>query len=504
MAISRRNFIALSASAAVVSALPLSLAVGAQGRLSFSDYRQFDALGLAEAIRLGQFTAAEVLETAIARASAINPAINAIVIPDYDYARQQLAAGVGDGPFAGVPFLLKDLGMHLRGTITSEGSQFYAGRIAKQNSTLVQRYLDAGLMMMGKSASPEFGGTTTTESTLYGATRNPWDLSKTTGGSSGGAAAAVAAGILPMANATDGGGSIRIPASCCGLFGLKPSRGRTPHGPQALTSLMSVSHCVSRSVRDSAALLDATAGMEPGAAGGPPPPSMSFLQASQTPPQQQRIGLVLTPISGSPVDSDCRTAAEQSAALLESLGHRVEPIELPIDAGEFFQATGVVMAASNVARVQQRERELGRAVTEDDLEPLIYQRYRNALAHTAADYHRAVNSLHRIGAKLATLHQQYPLLLSPTLANPPLPIGRLALTRLDSGYLSDVLSYSAFTMLANASGAPAASLPLHWSDEGLPIGVMLSADYGGEALLLQVAGQLEQAQPWFHRTPTNL
>lgn len=502
MSVSRRDFLGLTAAAsALVAAGPHALAASGGG-LSFEEYRQFDALGLAAAIRRGHFTAGEVLAAALARTAAVNPAINAVVIAHTDYARQQLADGVGQGPFAGVPFLLKDLGMQLRGTVTSQGSRFYAGRVADHTDTLVQRYLDAGLLMMGKTASPEFGGTTTTESLLYGATRNPWDLTKTTGGSSGGAAAAVAAGILPMANATDGGGSIRIPASCCGLFGLKPSRGRTPHGPQALTSLMSVSHCVSRSVRDSAALLDATAGMEPGAAGGPPPPSMSFLQASQTPPQAQRIGLVLTPISGSPVDSDCRTAAEQSAALLESLGHRVEPIELPIDAGEFFQATGVVMAAGNVARVQQRERELGRAVTEDDLEPLIYQRYRNALAHTAADYHRAVNSLHRIGAKLATLHQQYPLLLSPTLANPPLPIGRLALTRLDSGYLSDVLSYSAFTMLANASGAPAASLPLYWSDEGLPIGVMLSADYGGEQLLLQVAGQLEQAQPWFQRTPT--
>ena len=499
MAISRRNFIALSASAAVVSALPLSLAVGAQGRLSFSDYRQFDALGLAEAIRLGQFTAAEVLETAIARASAINPAINAIVIPDYDYARQQLAAGVGDGPFAGVPFLLKDLGMHLRGTITSEGSQFYAGRIAKQNSTLVQRYLDAGLMMMGKSASPEFGGTTTTESTLYGATRNPWDLSKTTGGSSGGAAAAVAAGILPMANATDGGGSIRIPASCCGLFGLKPSRGRTPHGPQALTSLMSVSHCVSRSVRDSAALLDATAGMEPGAAGGPNPPIGSFLQASQTPPKKLRIGLLLTPITRSPVHSDCLDAANHAAVLCESLGHRVEPIELPIDAGEFFHATGIIMAAGNVARVQLREKELGREVTEEDLEPLIYQRYLKALNNTAADYHAAVNTVHRIGRQMSLLHNQYDLLLSPTLANPPLEIGRLALTRLDQGYLIDVLSYSAFTMLANATGAPAMSVPLHWSAQGLPIGVMFSGDYGHEELLLQLAGQLEQAQPWFSK-----
>lgn len=499
MAMSRRNFIALSATAAVASALPLSLAVGAQGRLSFSDYRQFDALGLAEAVRLGQFTAAEVLEAAIARASAVNPAINAIVIPDYDYARQQLAAGVGDGPFAGVPFLLKDLGMYLRGTITSEGSQFYAGRVAKQNSTLVQRYLDAGLMMMGKSASPEFGGTTTTESTLYGATRNPWDLSKTTGGSSGGAAAAVAAGILPMANATDGGGSIRIPASCCGLFGLKPSRGRTPHGPSSLTSLMSVNHCVSRSVRDSAALLDATAGMEPGAAGGPNAPIGSFLQASQTPPKKLRIGLLLTPITRSPVHSDCLDAANHTAALCESLGHRVEPIELPIDAGEFFHATGIIMAAGNVARVQLREKELGREVTEEDLEPLIYQRYRKALNNTAADYYAAVDTVHRIGRQMSLLHNQYDLLLSPTLANPPLEIGRLALTRLDQGYLMDVLSYSAFTMLANATGAPAMSVPLYWSSQGLPIGVMFSGDYGHEELLLQLAGQLEQAQPWFSK-----
>ena len=497
MPVSRRNFIALSASAAVASTLPLGFAVGAQGGLRFSDYRQFDALGLAEAIRLGQFTAAEVLAAAIDRANAVNPIINAIVTPHYDYARQQLAGATGGGPFAGVPFLLKDLAMQLQGTVTSEGSRFYAGRVAKQTDTLVQRYLDAGLLMMGKSASPEFGGTTTTESILYGATRNPWDLEKTTGGSSGGAAAAVAADILPMANATDGGGSIRIPASCCGLFGLKPSRGRTPHGPNALTSLMSVNHCVSRSVRDSAALLDATAGMEPGAAGGPNPPVGSFLQASRTPPKSLRIGLLLSPISRSPVHSDCLTAANRAALLCESLGHRIEPLELPIAAGEFFHATGIIMAAGNVARVQLREKELGREVTEHDLEPLIYQRYRQALSHSAADYHAAVNTVHRIGRQMSLLHNQYDLILSPTLANPPLEIGRLALTRLDPGYLTDVLSYSAFTMLANATGAPAMSVPLEWSDAGLPVGVMFAADYGREALLLQLAGQLEQAQPWF-------
>ena len=501
MPLNRRSFLGASIAAAGLAQTPISLALSGSSALKFDDYRKLDALALAQGIRQGEFTAAEVLETAIVAAQRINPTINAIVEPLYDYARNQLEQGLPQGPFAGVPFLLKDLGLMLEGTHTTEGSRFFKDQVAAYSDTMVQRYLDAGFLMMGKSASPEFGGTATTESILFGDTRNPWDLSKTTGGSSGGSAAAVAAGILPLANATDGGGSIRIPASCCGLFGMKPSRARTPRGPKTIHEIMSVTHCVSRSVRDSAALLDATAGPELGAAGGPPAPATAFLAASKMAPKKLRIGLVTTPVSRTPVHANCIDAVMHTAKLCESLGHVVEPVELGISPATFFGATGDIMAAGTVAKVKAREHVLGRRVTENDLEPLTWLRYQAALNNTAADYVKAVQAVHQIGRDMSILHQTYDVLLSPTLANPPLDLGKLALTRMDKGYEMDVVSYSAFTMLFNATGAPAMSVPLYWNAAGLPIGTMFAADFGNEALLYSLAGQLEQAQPWFDRVP---
>ena len=504
-ATTRRQFLALTAGVAALggAVVPPVFAQGmARGGLNFTDYRNSDALALAAGIRRGDFTAQEVLNTAIARAADVNPTINAIVEPLYDYARRQIAQGLPEGPFTGVPFLLKDLGMYLAGTKTTQGSRFYADYVPDHTQTLVQRYLDAGLVMMGKSASPEFGGTATTESTLFGETRNPWDLTRTSGGSSGGSSAAVAAGILPIANASDGGGSIRIPAACCGLFGLKTSRGRTPLGPQSPFSMMSVAHCVSRSVRDSAALLDATAGQEHGATGGPLPPQGTFLQASGRDPSPLRIGLVTQPFTSSPVHSDCLAAVDNSAKLCEQLGHWVEPIELPVDPAQFYAATGKVMGVGNVVRIQQRERQLGRAVTEADLEPRTWRRYQMYKHVTGAEHLEAIQALHRIGRDMSQLHQSYDVILSPTMALPPLELGRLALTRSDKGYETDVLGFSAFTMLSNATGAPAMSVPLYWNAAGLPIGVMFAADYGREALLLSLAGQLERAAPWFDRVPS--
>ena len=505
MAVNRRQFVSLAAGLAGAVTTGTVMHTGAFAApvgLEFKEYRRYDGLGLAAAIRRGDFSAEEVLATAVARASQVNPVINAIVEPLYDYARQQLAKGLPQGAFTGVPFLLKDLGIMLKGTRTTEGSRFYADQVADYTQTLVQRYLDAGLVIMGKSASPEFGGTTSTESVLFGDTRNPWDLEMTAGGSSGGSAAAVAAGILPLANATDGGGSIRIPAACCGLFGLKTSRGRTPNGPRAHFNMMAVSHCVSRSVRDSAALLDATAGPEPGSTGGPKAPVTTFLDAVSRAPKSLRIGLVTEPLARSSVHADCRAAAIEAAQLCERLGHHVEPVTLPVDPAEFYGATGKVMGVGNVIRVQKREQQLGRKVTEADLEPRTWRRYQLYKNVSGAEYLQGLQAMHRIGRDMAALHEQFDLLLSPTQALPPIALGRLALTRPDKGYESDVLGFSAFTMLANATGAPAMSVPLYWNADGLPIGVMFAADYGQEELLLSLAGQLEQAQPWFDRVPT--
>lgn len=347
----------------------------------------------------------------------------------------------------------------------------------------------------------EFGGTGTTESILFGDTLNPWNLQHSAGGSSGGSAAAVAAGILPLANATDGGGSIRIPASCCGLFGMKTSRGRTPHGPKKPASTMSVIHAVSRSVRDSAALLDATMGPEPGQTLIAPVQTGSYLNAVTRPPRTLRIGLIKTPVTHSPVDPECSLAASNAAKLCADMGHQIEEVQLPIDPREFFGATGIVMGAGTVQRVQNRERQLGRKVTEDDLEPIIWQRYHDNRAITGEQLANAQDTIGRITRQIAELQQRYDILLSPTLATPPVEIGKLSLNQDRAAYQKEAITVSAFTMLYNATGQPAMSVPLHWTPKGLPVGVMFAGRYGDEMTLYQLAGQLEQASPWFDKVP---
>mgnify|MGYP001812625104 CR=1 FL=1 len=485
-----------------VGAAPLA-SFGAGTGMRFDEYRSHDGLALAGLVRKGEISPAEVLELAIARANAVNPSINCMAEELYDRARQQVKAGGGlpRGPFTGVPFLLKDLAMALEGTVTTQGSRFFKDWVADYTSTVVSRYQRAGLVIMGKSTSPEFGGTATTESILFGDTRNPWNLAHSAGGSSGGSAAAVAAGILPLANATDGGGSIRIPASCCGLFGMKTSRGRVPHGPHKLRSTMSVIHAVTRSVRDSAALLDVTAGPEPGQTLIAPPPDGLYLEAVSRPPGELRIGMVKTPLYRGPVDAQCIEAVEKAARLCESLGHKVDEIELPVDPREFYWATGKVMAVGTVQRVRGREKELGRKVTEDDLEPLIWQRYQANQSLTGEELAEARDLLGKISRQIAMLQHTYDILLSPTMAKPPVEIGKLSLNQAREPYEREAVSSSSFTMLFNATGQPAMSVPLHWTPANLPVGVMFAARYGDETTLYQLAGQLEAAAPWFDRVP---
>ncbi|MCB1690486.1 MAG: amidase [Halioglobus sp.] len=491
----------------LVAAAALSIgsavrAAASNTAMSFEEYRSKDALALAKLVREGEISATEVLEMAISRANAVNPEINCIVEQLYDRARHEARKGLPQGPFTGVPFLLKDLGMALKGTVTTQGSRFFSDWVADYTSTIVERYQQAGLVIMGKSASPEFGGTATTESILFGDTRNPWNLEYSAGGSSGGSAAAVAAGILPLANATDGGGSIRIPASCCGLFGMKTSRGRTPHGPKQLASTLSVIHAVSRSVRDSAALLDATRGPEPGQTViAPRPPGNNYLDAVSQAPGSLRIGLIRTPVTHSPVDPQCELAAANAAKLCENLGHKVEEVQLPLDPAEFFGATGVVMGADTVVRIQNRERELGRKVTVNDLEPLMWDRFIKYKSLTGEEVINAQTALGGIARSIALLQDNYDVLLSPTLASPPVKIGKLSLNQEYGPYEKEAISASAFTMLSNATGQPAMSVPLHWTPGGLPVGVMFAGRYGDEWTLYQLAGQLEKASPWFDKVP---
>jgi len=470
-----------------------------------NDYESYDALGLAELIRRGEAKPSEILEAAIARLEERNPKLNAVVIPMLDEARKLAAGELPDGPFRGVPFLLKDLHLLYRGTRTSYGCRLFEDFVADHDSEIVRRYRKAGLVIFGKTASPEFGLTTTTESTLFGQTRNPWNTDHIAGGSSGGASAAVAAGIVPLANASDGGGSIRIPASCCGLFGMKPTRARTPAGPDAGEgwSGMSAVHAVSRSVRDSAALLDATSGPDLGAPYWAPPPERPYLEEVGGSAGRLRIAFQSRAFNGVETHPDCAAAVEEAARLCAELGHEVEEAALCIDAETFRQATGTIISANLRSTVEDRAATLGRDFTEDDLEPVTYAMVAGAAETGAAEYARSIRVIHGIGRQVAGFLERYDALLTPTMATPPLPLGVLSLSNPNFGeFLEGLLKTIGFTQLFNAAGNPAMSVPLVWNAAGLPIGVQFAGRFGDEAVLFRLAGQLEQARPWFDRRPS--
>ena len=472
------------------------------GSAPFPEYESYDALGLADLVRRGEVTASELLDAAMARASDRNPSLNAIVIDMEKEARAAIEAGLPNGPLEGVPFLLKDLHLLYAGVRSTNGSVLFQDQVADHDSVLVERYKRAGLVIFGKSASPEFGVTATTESRLFGDTRNPWSLEHSSGGSSGGASSAVSGGILPAANASDGGGSIRIPASCCGLFGLKPTRGRTPMGPDAGEgwSGMSCVHAVTRSVRDSAALLDATHGADRGAPYRAPEPIRPYLQEVVEAPGRLRISIQRAPWNGSNIHADCLAAVDDAARLLEGLGHDVEDAPFAVDFSILGSATSVIMSANLRAAVTDRLGLLERELQDDDLEPITRSIYESASKRTAEDYARSVRTIHAAGRTVDAHFERYDLILSPTMATPPLPLGAISLSNPDlASYGRDIIKTVGFTQLFNASGHPAASLPLHWNDAGLPIGIQLAARFGDEAMLFRVSAQLEQERPWFDR-----
>ena len=471
----------------------------------FAEYESYDAVGLAELVAKGEVSAEELLDSAIARAEEHNPTLNAVVIPLYDEARAALRAALPSGPLRGVPYLLKDLGAHYEGARMTSGSRFFVDYVSDHDSELTARYKRAGLVVFGRSASPEFGLTCTTESTLFGQTRNPWSLEHTAGGSSGGAASAVAAGILPSAHASDGGGSIRIPASCCGLFGLKPTRARNSLGPDVGEnwSGMSTVHAVTRSIRDSAVLLDATHGPAPGDPYCAPAPERPFAAEVGRSPGKLRIALQTQTFNGAETHPDCVSAAVDAAKLCAELGHEVSEATLRVDTAQLVPATGAIVGANILSILEDRARVLGRPFAEGDVEPLTYQMARRAESAGAALYVRSTRALHAAGRQVAAFLERYDLLLTPTMATPPLPLGgALTLTHPDpEEHLASLMRMIGFTQLFNASGNPAMSVPLYWNGAGLPIGVQLAARFGEEATLLRLAGQLEEARPWFERRP---
>ncbi len=472
-------------------------------------YDRLDALGLADLVARREVTPAELLAAARARIDAVNPSLNAVVAR-LDARAERAAdaasdiAAAGGGPFAGVPYLLKDLGTTLAGVPTSNGMAAPAGQPAPVTSTDAERLERAGLVVLGKTNTPELGLTFTTEPAAFGSARNPWDPARTPGGSSGGAAAAVASGMVPAAHASDGGGSIRVPAACCGLFGLKPSRGRVPMGPQIgeAWGSLAATHALTRSVRDSAALLDIVSGPAPGDPYAAPAQPRPYRDEVGAPPGRLRIALQTVPDNGAAVDPACRAAAEDAATLCADLGHRVEEAAPAIDDAAFGDAFLTTVSAHLAADLAAMEQALGAPLDEAAVAPLTAALRRQGETLAARDYARARTDLQIQGRYLGAFLARYDVLLTPATAKPPVPLGELAMADPDvPGLLARIAAFAPFTQLANAAGCPSMSVPLTWSETGLPLGSLFTAALGREDLLFRLAAQLEAARPWFHRRP---
>ena len=486
-------------------------------------YESYDGLGLADLVRRREVRASEVIDAAIARIEARNPAVNAVVHTMFEKARHAASRPLPDGPFAGVPFLLKDLMAACAGEPLTSSCRFLADYVPDHDSELVARHRRAGLIVLGKTNTPELGILGVTEPLLHGPTRNPWQLEHTPGGSSGGAAAAVAAGMVPLAHGGDGGGSIRIPASCCGLFGFKPSRGRNPLGPDFGESWcgMVQEHGLTRSVRDSAALLDATCGPDLGAPYFAPPPPRPFLAEVAAEPGRLRIAFTAESLFGERTHPDCRAAVEDAARLCEALGHDVSEAAPSLAKASLRRAYLAVVAVNTACAIDLAGELAGRRPTRAGFERETWFLGVIGRNMPASEYQTALDHLHLVRHSVAAFFERYDILLTPTLAHPPVRIGELAPTggqRLAMGVLGALPSRRALaraldemaaegfentgnTMLFNQTGQPAMSVPLRWNGEGLPLGTQFVARYGEEGLLFRLAAQLERARPWFDRRP---
>lgn len=470
----------------------------------FAEYEQYDGLGLAELVRRGQVTPDELLDAAIERVEARNGAVNAVVSKAYDRARQSIAAGLPDGPFRGVPFLLKDLGGWLAGDTVTRGSDFFKDTPpVAADSEHVGRLKAAGLVIFGRTNSCELGLSLTCEPRAYGPTRSPWDTDRISGGSSGGAAASVGARMLPMAHASDGFGSIRAPAACCGLVGLKPTRGRNTQSPYAGEGLggCSTEHAVTLSVRDSAALLDATSGPGAGDPYAAPPPARPFLAEIGAEGGPLRIAFTSKAPNGAPVAPEYLQTLRETVQLCVDLGHQVEEADPAVD-GDQVVPTFLTLAAVNTVVNLGSHPTKGRPAERGEVENVTFDTGKLGEQISAADYVRATQTMHRLGRQMAAFHQQYDLLLTPGLGTLPPPIGWIDMMMDDvHEYWRRVFTFSPFTVWFNLTGQPAIMLPIGRSETGFPIAVQLVAPFGQEATLFRLGSQLETARPWFDRKP---
>lgn len=491
----------------------------------FAEMSNYDGLGLAALVRAGDVAPLDLVEEVIARIARVDAQLGSVVTPMYDEARRVARGPLPAGPLSGVPFLIKDLIAAWSGVPTRNGSRFYRDDVPDFDSELVRRYKAAGLIGVAKTATSELGVTPFVETAAHGDVHNPWDPSRITGGSSGGSAAAVAARIVPFATGGDGGGSIRIPAACCGVFGLKPTRGRTPCGPDhsVLWQGAAIQHVITRSVRDSAAVLDATCAPEVGAPYYPPPPARPYLEEAARDPARLRIAFSTRPLLGGAVDPACVAAVADAAHLLEGLGHDIVEATPEVDASAFSRAFFTMICGEVAHEISAAERRLGRKAKFRDFEFQTWALRMLGRTTSAADFIAAQHALDAAARRVAPFFAAHDVLLTPTLARPPVRHHTLqpqgaeaavmkALGSLRAGRTLNLLlsltpsvdrvyEFIPFTPVFNITGQPAMSVPLHWTAEGLPIGVQFVGRYADEATLFNLAGQLERARPWADRVP---
>jgi amidase len=472
--------------------------------MAFAEYEKHDALGLAELVKAKKVTALELVDEAIARTEKLNPKLNAIIFKAFDQARDAAKSAKPEGVFAGVPTLLKDMRGGAKGMPTRMGSRFMPAIPADHDATLTARFKAAGLIPLGKTNVPEFGILPTTESKLYGPAHNPYDLTRSTGGSSGGSAASVAARVVPIAHATDGGGSIRIPASANGLVGLKVSRGRITQGPDASDSMsgLSVDHVVSRTVRDCAAALDIGCPPDYGDPYFALAPEGSYLEGHARKPKRLKIAVTFQMLNGHAHHADVLEAVKKTAKLCESLGHTVEEATPPLNSEETTPAFLTLWSSNTALGVDRLSKMLNKPVSTDVVEGLTLSLYEEGMKISAVQHMNAQQTLFRGGRIMAKFHEDYDIWLNATLGAPPLKLGTIDIDERNiAKAFAPIMDYVPFTSIQNATGQPAINLPLQWNADGLPIGVQFVARTGAEMLLLQLAAELEAAQPWISHKP---
>lgn len=492
----------------------------------FSEYDQYDGLGLAKLVREKKISPVELCEEAIKRIGKLNPVLNAVVTPMFDIGRAALKNHLPDGPFTGVPFLIKDLVSAYAGVRLTNGCRAYKDYVPEYDTELIKRFKKAGLVALGKTNTPEFGLMGITEPELFGPTRNPWNVERTCGGSSGGSAAAIASGMVPVASGGDGGGSIRIPACYCGLFGLKPSRGRIPTGPDSgeLWQGAVVENVLTRSVRDSAAMLDAIQGADPGAPYIIKTPEMSYSEEINRDPGALKIAFNTESPLGTGTHEYCKEAVMKTARLLENLGHKVEEAKPDIDGLSLADTYFTLYFAETAADIQLAETILKKKVGKKDFEITTWFFGQLGHCYNAADFVNAMRQWDHAARAMGKFHLKYDLYLTPTVAYPAAKIGELLpksyekvameiISFLKLGFLAkasglvnqiaiQTLAKTPFTQLANFTGQPAMNVPLQWDENGMPCGVQFIAPFGDEATLFRLASQLEKAQPWFNKRPS--